>query len=180
VGSSPIARSENPFPKKGFFVGVFGGFWAKNTNAIISCVFSCETGKFRLKYLLQVLPETATWPSGKARVCKTLIMGSNPIVASIFLRPGSGGCTTLTMGCPGRWRQMPLSPLHIYGQVAQPIGAKRLITINSLLGQCGHKDRGRVRTEAEGDGSLICARVYGSGSRVINSIPFYLYSLWQG
>ena len=24
----------------------------------------------------------ATWPSGKARVCKTLIMGSNPIVAS--------------------------------------------------------------------------------------------------
>jgi hypothetical protein len=23
----------------------------------------------------------ATWPSGKARVCKTLIMGSNPIVA---------------------------------------------------------------------------------------------------
>ena len=24
----------------------------------------------------------ATWPSGKARVCKTLIIGSNPIVAS--------------------------------------------------------------------------------------------------
>ena len=27
----------------------------------------------------------ATWPSGKARVCKTLIMGSNPIVASKYL-----------------------------------------------------------------------------------------------
>jgi hypothetical protein len=27
----------------------------------------------------------ATWPSGKARVCKTLIMGSNPIVASFFI-----------------------------------------------------------------------------------------------
>ena len=26
----------------------------------------------------------ATWPSGKARVCKTLITGSNPVVASIF------------------------------------------------------------------------------------------------
>ena len=26
--------------------------------------------------------DTATWPSGKARVCKTLIIGSNPIVAS--------------------------------------------------------------------------------------------------
>lgn len=26
----------------------------------------------------------ATSPSGKARVCKTLIMGSNPIVASSF------------------------------------------------------------------------------------------------
>jgi hypothetical protein len=25
---------------------------------------------------------TATWPSGKARVCKTLITGSNPVVAS--------------------------------------------------------------------------------------------------
>ena len=25
----------------------------------------------------------ATWPSGKARVCKTLIRGSNPLVASI-------------------------------------------------------------------------------------------------
>jgi hypothetical protein len=24
----------------------------------------------------------ATWPSGKARVCKTLITGSNPVVAS--------------------------------------------------------------------------------------------------
>jgi hypothetical protein len=24
----------------------------------------------------------ATWPSGKARLCKSLIMGSNPIVAS--------------------------------------------------------------------------------------------------
>ncbi len=27
----------------------------------------------------------ATWPSGKARVCKTLITGSNPVVASTFL-----------------------------------------------------------------------------------------------
>jgi hypothetical protein len=26
----------------------------------------------------------ATWPSGKARLCKSLIMGSNPIVASLF------------------------------------------------------------------------------------------------
>ena len=26
--------------------------------------------------------DMATWPSGKARVCKTLIIGSNPIVAS--------------------------------------------------------------------------------------------------
>jgi hypothetical protein len=25
----------------------------------------------------------ATWPSGKARVCKTLITGSNPVVASL-------------------------------------------------------------------------------------------------
>ena len=28
----------------------------------------------------------ATWPSGKARVCKTLIIGSNPIVASMIHR----------------------------------------------------------------------------------------------
>ena len=28
----------------------------------------------------------ATWPSGKARVCKTLIIGSNPIVASKIFR----------------------------------------------------------------------------------------------
>ena len=26
----------------------------------------------------------ATWPSGKARVCKTLITGSNPVVASKY------------------------------------------------------------------------------------------------
>ena len=26
----------------------------------------------------------ATWPSGKARVCKTLITGSNPVVASNY------------------------------------------------------------------------------------------------
>ncbi len=26
--------------------------------------------------------DMASWPSGKARVCKTLIMGSNPIDAS--------------------------------------------------------------------------------------------------
>lgn len=31
-------------------------------------------------------PGMATWPSGKARVCKTLIIGSNPIVASNFLK----------------------------------------------------------------------------------------------
>ena len=29
----------------------------------------------------------ATWPSGKARVCKTLITGSNPVVASPLLPP---------------------------------------------------------------------------------------------
>jgi hypothetical protein len=29
----------------------------------------------------------ATWPSGKARVCKTLITGSNPVVASSCNRP---------------------------------------------------------------------------------------------
>ena len=32
---------------------------------------------YKANYLLM-----ATWPSGKARVCKTLIIGSNPIVAS--------------------------------------------------------------------------------------------------
>ena len=31
----------------------------------------------------------ATWPSGKARVCKTLIIGSNPIVAS-NIHPSGG------------------------------------------------------------------------------------------
>jgi hypothetical protein len=31
----------------------------------------------------------ASWPSGKARVCKTLIMGSNPIDASLILACGS-------------------------------------------------------------------------------------------
>jgi hypothetical protein len=29
----------------------------------------------------------ATWPSGKARVCKTLITGSNPVVASAKTLP---------------------------------------------------------------------------------------------
>ena len=30
----------------------------------------------------------ATWPSGKARVCKTLITGSNPVVAFFVLKRG--------------------------------------------------------------------------------------------
>jgi hypothetical protein len=30
-----------------------------------------------------VLLSTASWPSGKARVCKTLITGSNPVDASL-------------------------------------------------------------------------------------------------
>ena len=33
-----------------------------------------------------VFSDMATWPSGKARVCKTLIIGSNPIVASMIHR----------------------------------------------------------------------------------------------
>ena len=34
----------------------------------------------------------ATWPSGKARVCKTLITGSNPVVASLDRRSILGAC----------------------------------------------------------------------------------------
>jgi hypothetical protein len=33
----------------------------------------------------------ASWPSGKARVCKTLITGSNPVDASCKKIPPSGG-----------------------------------------------------------------------------------------
>jgi hypothetical protein len=33
----------------------------------------------------------ATWPSGKARVCKTLITGSNPVVASAKNTPATPG-----------------------------------------------------------------------------------------
>ena len=44
---------------------------------------------FNTSHLLpaKMLYDMATSPSGKARVCKTLIMGSNPIVASSVQRP---------------------------------------------------------------------------------------------
>jgi hypothetical protein len=35
----------------------------------------------------------ATWPSGKARVCKTLITGSNPVVASESEKAGHWACS---------------------------------------------------------------------------------------
>jgi hypothetical protein len=57
VGSNPIARSR--FPVNGWH----DGSWR---------AISCQPNVIYL----------ATSPSGKARVCKTLIMGSNPIVAS--------------------------------------------------------------------------------------------------
>jgi hypothetical protein len=55
VGSNPIARSE---------------------LRIADCGLSISNPQFIIKLV------TASWPSGKARVCKTLITGSNPVDAS--------------------------------------------------------------------------------------------------
>jgi hypothetical protein len=60
VGSNPIARSDA--------CGL----------QIDDCRLSISNPQFT--YTLQ--HKMASWPSGKARVCKTLIMGSNPIDAS--------------------------------------------------------------------------------------------------
>jgi 8-oxo-dGTP pyrophosphatase MutT (NUDIX family) len=57
----------------------------------------------------------ATWPSGKARVCKTLIMGSNPIVASFVLMLRRYRCPPLVSAPPWPWLKPAVSCLpHFY------------------------------------------------------------------
>ena len=60
MGSRPIARSQMP-------KGIFYFATTLLTKRLAPTIMGCAM---------------ATWPSGKARVCKTLITGSNPVVAS--------------------------------------------------------------------------------------------------
>jgi hypothetical protein len=60
VGSNPIARSD-------------------------ACGLQIDDCRLSISNPQSILSKSmASWPSGKARVCKTLIMGSNPIDASLY------------------------------------------------------------------------------------------------
>lgn len=61
-------------------------------------------------------PGTATWPSGKARLCKSLTTGSNPVVAS---ESTQNGCSF----CLGR-QEKSIRPLRVARERFLQLGAR--------------------------------------------------------